>query len=136
MKIGNFDILDSALEFSNVLSSGPGGQNVNKVSTAVMLRFDVVSDTSLPERIRGNLLRSHRSNSKGVVVIKSSRFRSAGRNKADALRRLEAILTEAAARRKKRVPTKPGRAARERRLAAKRRRSMLKANRKKGGFHE
>ncbi len=136
MKVGKFDIPDSALEFSNVLSSGPGGQNVNKVATAVVLRFDVAAANSLHPRARQKLLRSSRSTSKGMVVIKASRFRSVERNKADALRRLGAILLEVTARKRKRVPTKPGRAARERRLSEKRHRSMTKHNRRKGGFCE
>lgn len=122
----------SEIEEVFVRASGPGGQNVNKVSSAVQLRFDVVHSPSLPEPVRARLLRlgGKRMTSDGVLVITANRFRSQHQNRDDARARLLRLLCEAAKEQRPRRATKPSRAERERRRDAKRRRSVLKALRR------
>jgi ribosome-associated protein len=115
-----------------VRSSGPGGQNVNKVATAVELRFDATNSPSLDEALRARLLarRDRRITDEGGVVISAQRFRTQERNREDARERLAALLLAALHVPKKRVATKPTRAAKERRLGAKRERSQVKTGRR------
>jgi len=126
---GKWEIPDGELKFSNILSHGPGGQNVNKVSTAVLLRFDALANRTLPEHARRILARDRHAVSGGVILIKASRFRSLARNKKDAMERLARLAAKAMEPRKPRKPTRPTKAATERRLKAKRRRSEIKKHR-------
>jgi ribosome-associated protein len=119
---------DSEVEESFVRASGPGGQNVNKVSSAVQLRFDLWRSRSLPEDVRERLARlaGRRLTRDGVVVIIAQRYRTQERNRQDALDRLVALIRRAAEPPAPRRPTKPSAGAKERRLQAKARRSAIK----------
>lgn len=114
-------------------ASGPGGQNVNKVSTAVQLRFDIRHSPSLPEtlRQRAERLAGRRLTKEGVVVINAARFRSQERNREDALARLVSLLQKAAEQPRPRKATRPTRASRERRLKTKTERGSIKKLRRR-----
>lgn len=124
----NIAIDDSEIREEFVRASGPGGQNVNKVATAVQLYFDVVHSPSLPEDIRARLIRmaGRRINHEGVLVVDARRFRTQEQNRQDAIERLVALIRGAAQKPKARRRTKPTLASRERRLEGKRRKSEIK----------
>jgi ribosome-associated protein len=119
-------------EFTYARSSGPGGQNVNKVSSKAILRWPVLTSPSLPEDVRKRLLARHRRQitASGDLIIASQRFRDAGRNTADCLEKLRHMLAEVAKAPPRRKPTKPTRGSVKRRLQAKRQQSEKKHRRR------
>lgn len=124
----NIFIDEREIEESFVRASGPGGQNVNKLATAVQLRFDVRHSPSLPGDVRARLerLAGSRLTRDGVLVIAAQRHRTQARNRADALDRLIDLIRRAAIAPVKRRPTRPTRASRERRIEGKKRRGGIK----------
>ena len=119
---------ESELEETFVLSSGPGGQNVNKVSSAVQLRFNAARSLALPEPVRFRLMQlaGSRLTKDGVLILTCRQFRDQSRNRAEARERLFALIREAAVEPKKRRATKPSRRAKEKRLQHKKKHAELK----------
>lgn len=128
----NIAIDESEIQEEFVRSSGPGGQNVNKVASAVQLRFDVVNSATLPADVRRRLLQlaGNRVSKEGILTVTTSRHRSQRRNRQDALDQLVALIRQAAQKPKPRRKTKPTAASKRRRLEKKRQRSEIKRNRR------
>ena len=125
-------ISEAEIQEDFVRSSGPGGQNVNKVATAVKLRFNVINSPSLTEEVKNRLIKlaGKKMTDNGVLIIDSREYRTQNRNRGEALNRLVALIKKASEKPKKRIKTKPTRAAKERRLHSKKHRSALKTLRK------
>jgi len=130
------EISEDELTERFVRAAGPGGQNVNKVASAVELRFDVAGSRALPEPVRSRLLarRDRRLTAEGVLVIQANRFRDQVRNREDARARLAALIEAALAVPKRRIATKPTRAAKERRIGAKKKNATIKRSRSGHGW--
>ena len=130
----SIQIDERELKESFIRASGPGGQNVNKVSTAVQLRFDVLHSPSLPGEVRERLIRiaGKRVSTEGILIIDARRFRTQERNRQDARERLAEIVRAATRKPKKRKATRPTASSRARRLDGKRQRSEIKRMRRKG----
>lgn len=126
------------LEFAYARSSGPGGQNVNKVNSKVQLRWHCVGNTSLPIRVLSRLRQrlARRITQEGDLLIVSQRFRDRGRNTADSLQKLREMVLTAAMPEKPRVPTKPSRASKERRLRTKEKTARKKDSRRGGAWND
>ncbi len=119
---------EGEIDLNFIRASGPGGQNVNKVSSSVQLRFDVKNSPSLPEDVRERLVKiaSNRMNNDGVLSIEAKQYRTQEQNRVDAIERLLGLIRKAAEKPKHRKPTKPTEASKRRRLEAKRRRGDIK----------
>lgn len=130
----NIVIPDDEISLEFVRASGPGGQNVNKVSTAVQLRFDAAGTESLAREVKERLLKiaGNRVTDEGVVIIEAKRFRSQEKNRKDAIDRLTEMVRKAAVKPTPRRKTRPTAASREKRLSQKKRRSEVKRLRKPG----
>ncbi len=128
-------IRENELRFDYIRASGPGGQNVNKVATAVQLRFDVRA-SSLPEEVKSRLihLAGKRVTDDGILLIEAKQFRAQEQNREDAIQRLVALIKKSLIKPKPRKKTKPTKAAKEKRLESKKRRGEVKKNRQSKSF--
>jgi ribosome-associated protein len=124
--------IERELQLDYIRASGPGGQNVNKVATAVQLRFDVVNSPSLTADVKARLIKlaGKRMTDAGVLIIEANRFRTQEKNREDAIERLNELVRKASEKPKPRHKTKPTRASKEERLKEKKKRGEIKRNRK------
>ncbi len=128
----DFQISKKELKFSAIRAQGAGGQNVNKVASAIQLRFDI-KNSNLPEQLKKNLLarHDHRITDDGILIIKAQNYRTQEKNREEALRRLVNLLRQAGQQRKKRNATKPTRASQRKRVESKVQKGRIKRLRKK-----
>ncbi len=126
---------ENEIQLDFVRASGPGGQNINKVSSAVQLRFDAAHSSALSEEIRNRLkqISGHRMTADGILIIKAQRYRTQDRNREDAIDRLVALIRQAAEKPRQRRRTKPSRAAKQKRMTSKRHRGEIKRRRRSVG---
>jgi len=131
-----FQFDERELQFDFVRASGPGGQNVNKVATAVQLRFDIANSPSLASDTKGRLIRlaGNRVNTDGVLLIEAKRFRTQEQNREDAIERFAELVRRALIKPKTRVKTKPTRTSKETRLKEKKQRGAIKKIRQNKSF--
>ena len=129
-------IEESELSFSFIRSSGPGGQNVNKVATAVQLRFNVLHSPSLTDEVKSRLIRlaGRRMSVDGNLLIEAKRYRTQEQNKKDAVERLTKLIQKAGIKPKRRIHTLPNRSSREKRLKEKKKKGEIKKYRRKSAF--
>jgi len=129
---GHIFIDEREIEFDFIKASGPGGQNVNKVSSAVQLRFNVKESPNLPDEVRSRLMRQagNKISREGVLIIEAARHRKQALNRKETIHRLVALIRQASHQPKKRIRTRPSKASKERRREAKRQRSRIKKMRR------
>lgn len=134
IKVNSLINLDeSELKFSFIKASGPGGQNVNKVATSVQLKFNVYKSANLTDEVKEKIIKNagKKATSKGIIIIEAKRYRTQEKNKTDAIERLVKLISQSAKVVKKRKKTKPTKAAAEKRIEVKKKKSTQKNLRKK-----
>jgi ribosome-associated protein len=134
IKVNSLISLDEReLKFSFIKASGPGGQNVNKVATSVQLKFNVYKSENLPDEVKEKIIKNagKKATTKGIIIIEAKRYRTQEKNKTDAIERLVKLISQSAKVAKKRKKTKPTKAADEKRIEVKKKKSTQKTLRKK-----